>query len=106
MTRAREVMMEAYGAWLSLPVCIFPVILYVTPIAVCVPVQVSMYLWGGWLRAHLEWSPGAWWRAPWRLFSYGLVHASATHLATNAIVALAVSSSNVLSFFSRYSQPF
>ncbi|KAL4714650.1 hypothetical protein ACJJTC_004640 [Scirpophaga incertulas] len=42
-------------------------------------------------RAQLEWVPGAWWREPWRLFSYGLVHASAAHLALNAVVALVVS---------------
>ncbi|XP_047988788.1 rhomboid-related protein 2-like isoform X1 [Leguminivora glycinivorella] len=52
---------------------------------------VSMYLWGSErARMRLEWSPGAWWREPWRLLSYGAIHASATHLATNAIVALAV----------------
>ncbi|XP_063360094.1 rhomboid-related protein 2-like isoform X1 [Cydia amplana] len=52
---------------------------------------VAMYLWGSErARMRLEWSPGAWWREPWRLLSYGVVHASATHLATNAIVALAV----------------
>ncbi|XP_047988790.1 uncharacterized protein LOC125228319 isoform X2 [Leguminivora glycinivorella] len=51
---------------------------------------VSMYLWGSErARMRLEWSPGAWWREPWRLLSYGAIHASATHLATNAIVALA-----------------
>ncbi|XP_075992932.1 rhomboid-related protein 2-like [Anticarsia gemmatalis] len=42
------------------------------------------------VRTALEWSPGAWWREPWRLFTYGLVHANATHLALNALVALAV----------------
>ncbi|CAH0747957.1 unnamed protein product [Diatraea saccharalis] len=41
-------------------------------------------------RAWLEWSPGAWRREPWRLLTYGCVHASAAHLALNAVVALAV----------------
>lgn len=54
--------------------------------------QVCVHLWGGsWLRARLEWSPGEWWRAPWRLVTYGCVHASAGHLALNALVALTVS---------------
>lgn len=43
------------------------------------------------VRAQLEWSPGAWWREPWRLVTYGCVHANAAHLALNALVALAVS---------------
>lgn len=44
-------------------------------------------------RSKLEWAPGAWWQEPWRLLTYGLVHAGAAHLALNALVALAVSSS-------------
>ena len=43
------------------------------------------------MRATLEWNPDAWWREPWRLFTYGCVHASHAHLALNALVALAVS---------------
>ncbi|XP_068629889.1 protein rhomboid-like [Battus philenor] len=42
------------------------------------------------VRAQLEWAPGEWWRTPWRLLSYGCVHAGSAHLALNAIVALAV----------------
>lgn len=42
-------------------------------------------------RATLEWSPGGWWREPWRLLTYGFVHAGPAHLALNAIVALTVS---------------
>ncbi|CAG9585911.1 unnamed protein product [Danaus chrysippus] len=41
-------------------------------------------------RATLEWSPGGWWREPWRLLTYGFVHAGPAHLALNAIVALTV----------------
>ncbi|KAJ8725329.1 hypothetical protein PYW08_003512 [Mythimna loreyi] len=41
-------------------------------------------------RSSLEWSPRAWWREPWRLFTYGCLHASHAHLALNALVALAV----------------
>ncbi|CAH0604486.1 unnamed protein product [Chrysodeixis includens] len=52
---------------------------------------VCIHLWGTEeVRAQLEWSPGAWWREPWRLVTYGCVHASAAHLALNALVALAV----------------
>lgn len=43
------------------------------------------------LRATLEWSPAAWWQEPWRVFTYGLVHANVPHLTLNAFVALAVS---------------
>nr|XP_034840430.1 LOW QUALITY PROTEIN: rhomboid-related protein 2-like [Maniola hyperantus] len=41
-------------------------------------------------RAKLEWAPGAWWKEPWRLLTYGLVHMGTTHLALNALMALAV----------------
>ncbi|XP_047528176.1 protein rhomboid-like [Vanessa atalanta] len=41
-------------------------------------------------RAKLEWAPGAWWHQPWRLLTYGFLHAGAAHLALNALVALAV----------------
>lgn len=41
-------------------------------------------------RSALEWSPCAWWREPWRLFTYGFVHANVPHLALNALVALTV----------------
>ncbi|CAH2238785.1 rhomboid-related protein 2-like [Pararge aegeria] len=41
-------------------------------------------------RAKLEWAPGPWWQEPWRLLTYGLVHAGAAHLAINALVALTV----------------
>ncbi|PZC74587.1 protein rhomboid [Helicoverpa armigera] len=52
---------------------------------------VCIHLWGSAdMRAQMEWSPNAWWREPWRLFTYGCVHASAAHLALNALVALAV----------------
>ncbi|XP_072944171.1 rhomboid-related protein 2-like [Epargyreus clarus] len=43
-----------------------------------------------WLQKHLEWPSGAWWREPWRLFTYGFIHAGAGHLALNALVALAL----------------
>ncbi|CAG5010953.1 unnamed protein product [Parnassius apollo] len=52
---------------------------------------VCIHVWGTEsLRAQLEWAPGAWWRKPWRLLTYGYVHASSAHLALNALVALAV----------------
>ncbi|XP_059061252.1 rhomboid-related protein 1-like [Achroia grisella] len=38
----------------------------------------------------LEWPPGPWWREPWRVFTYGFVHASSSHLTINALVAIAV----------------
>ncbi|CAH0718671.1 unnamed protein product, partial [Brenthis ino] len=41
-------------------------------------------------RLKLEWSPGPWWKQPWRMLTYGLVHAGPAHLALNALVALAV----------------
>ncbi|KAG6457256.1 protein rhomboid [Manduca sexta] len=41
-------------------------------------------------RRLLEWSPGSWWSEPWRLLTYGFVHANNGHLALNALVALAV----------------
>ncbi|RVE44637.1 hypothetical protein evm_010723 [Chilo suppressalis] len=41
-------------------------------------------------RAWLEWSPTTWRHQPWRLLTYGCVHANAAHLALNAVVALAV----------------
>ncbi|XP_013195810.2 rhomboid-related protein 2 [Amyelois transitella] len=42
-------------------------------------------------REWLEWTPGReWWHQPWRLVTYGLVHANAVHLALNAVVAMAV----------------
>ncbi|XP_037973402.2 rhomboid-related protein 2 [Plutella xylostella] len=44
----------------------------------------------GGLGAALEWSPRAWRRQPWRLLTYGLLHASPAHLALNALVALVV----------------
>ncbi|XP_013182363.1 PREDICTED: rhomboid-related protein 2 [Papilio xuthus] len=42
------------------------------------------------VRAQLEWAPNAWRQAPWRLLTYGCVHATNAHLALNALVALAV----------------
>ncbi|CAB3252153.1 unnamed protein product [Arctia plantaginis] len=42
------------------------------------------------VRSTLEWSPAAWLQEPWRVFTYGLVHANVPHLTLNAIVALAV----------------
>ncbi|KAM3961784.1 rhomboid-related protein 1 [Aphomia sociella] len=42
------------------------------------------------VQVWLEWLPGAWWREPWRLLTYGMVHASLAHYALNALVALAV----------------
>ncbi|XP_023947510.2 rhomboid-related protein 2 [Bicyclus anynana] len=42
------------------------------------------------LRSKLEWAPEAWWTEPWRLLTYGLVHAGAAHLAINALVAVTV----------------
>lgn len=54
--------------------------------------QVTIHIWiPEEMRAYLVWSPGAWWREPWRLLTYGCVHASVVHLALNAVVALAVS---------------
>ncbi|GBP32029.1 Protein rhomboid [Eumeta japonica] len=41
-------------------------------------------------RRLLEWSPGSWRCEPWRFVTYATVHAGATHLALNALVALAV----------------
>ncbi|XP_041977235.1 rhomboid-related protein 2-like [Aricia agestis] len=41
-------------------------------------------------QAHLEWLPGPRWSEPWRLLSYGLVHATPMHLVLNSLVALAV----------------
>ncbi|XP_045446032.1 rhomboid-related protein 2-like [Melitaea cinxia] len=41
-------------------------------------------------RAKMEWVPGAWWHEPWRLFTYGLLHAGGAHLALNSLVALVV----------------
>lgn len=51
-----------------------------------------IHVWGAesW-RGALEFSPAQWRAQPWRLLSYGLVHAHARHLALNALVALAVS---------------
>lgn len=43
------------------------------------------------VRALLQWNPDSWWREPWRLVTYGCVHASHLHLALNSLVALAVS---------------
>ncbi|KAJ0180207.1 hypothetical protein K1T71_003611 [Dendrolimus kikuchii] len=42
------------------------------------------------LHDKLEWSPGVWRHEPWRLLTYGFLHATTTHLALNAIVALAI----------------
>ncbi|XP_035436228.1 rhomboid-related protein 1 [Spodoptera frugiperda] len=42
------------------------------------------------VRALLQWNPDSWWREPWRLVTYGCVHASHLHLALNSLVALAV----------------
>lgn len=54
--------------------------------------QICVHVWGTEaVRAQLEWAPGAWRRAPWRLLTYGCVHATNAHLALNALVALAVS---------------
>lgn len=55
-------------------------------------IQICIQLFGSEdLRANLEWSPTQWRQEPWRLLTYGLVHAHAAHLALNALVALAVS---------------
>ncbi|XP_045542925.1 protein rhomboid [Papilio machaon] len=52
---------------------------------------ICVHVWGTEdMRAQLEWAPGAWWRAPWRLLTYSCVHATNAHLALNALVALAV----------------
>ncbi|XP_026329467.1 protein rhomboid-like [Hyposmocoma kahamanoa] len=54
-------------------------------------IMVCIHAWGSAdLRAVLEWSPSGWWREPWRLLTYGWVHATNAHLALNALVALAV----------------
>ncbi|CAG4906285.1 unnamed protein product [Colias eurytheme] len=63
------------------PYFIISMIIFIVLLHLCGPEE-----W----RAHLEWSPGAWWREPWRLITYGCVHASTGHLALNALVALAV----------------
>ncbi|KAI5634483.1 rhomboid family domain-containing protein [Phthorimaea operculella] len=51
----------------------------------------AIQMWGSdEVRFALEWSPSAWRRQPWRLVTYGWVHAGGAHAALNALVALAV----------------
>lgn len=41
-------------------------------------------------RLRMEWTPGEWWRQPWRVFTYSLIHTTRRHLMLNCIMALAV----------------
>ncbi|CAK1552710.1 unnamed protein product [Leptosia nina] len=75
--KRKEKLIEA----LRPPYFIISIIIFIVLLHLCGPEE-----W----RAWLEWSPGAWWREPWRLFTYGCVHAGTAHLAINALVALAV----------------
>ncbi|XP_049867215.1 protein rhomboid-like [Pectinophora gossypiella] len=56
-----------------------------------IAVMTGVHMWAGEeTRALLEWSPASWRHEPWRLVTYGWVHASAAHVALNALVGLAV----------------
>ncbi|XP_063822213.1 rhomboid-related protein 1-like [Ostrinia nubilalis] len=72
---------EKLLAILKPPYFIVSMIFFIVCIHIWLPEDARAYLW---------WTPGAWWREPWRLLTYGFVHANAVHLALNAVVALAV----------------
>lgn len=54
-------------------------------VMVCIHLLVSEEV-----RDMLEWTPEKWRTEPWRLLTYGCIHANHLHLALNALVALAV----------------
>ncbi|VVC98565.1 unnamed protein product [Leptidea sinapis] len=63
------------------PYFILSMIIFIVLLHLCGPEE---------LKGRLEWSPGSWLQEPWRLITYGFIHAGTTHLALNALVALAV----------------
>ncbi|CAH3878413.1 unnamed protein product [Pieris brassicae] len=75
--KRKEILIQA----LRPPYFIISIIIFTAALHLCGPRE-----W----RAWLEWAPGAWWQEPWRLITYGCVHAGTAHLAINALVALAV----------------